>query len=223
MKRSAGLFLVLALALGADSAFTGLLSAYGVMVLRAPWELPGDEASHGRAGIYLGRGLVLTAAHVAGQGGSLIVVGDGRRIPARLLKAGEFKDTDVSLLALEPAEMPRRLAALPPLRLCRDPPVMGEFVSVVDYRWLTYSVIVPPEILPPGVSWKFSSLIHDVENTGNSGSGVFSLARRCLMGIMSRKIEQRITDPSGAVRTLPVAKYFVPAAEIRDFLGAALE
>jgi hypothetical protein len=52
-------------------------------------------------------------------------------------------------------------------------------------------------------------LIADVATTGNSGSGVFDPQRKCLHGIMSRKIMLAGKD---------VAKYFVPAVEIRNFM-----
>jgi hypothetical protein len=60
---------------------------------------------------------------------------------------------------------------------------------------------------------KFSSLIGDVATTGNSGSGVFDPNRKCLLGIMSRKFTSHT-----AGRDKDVAKYFVPAAVIRDFM-----
>ena len=56
---------------------------------------------------------------------------------------------------------------------------------------------------------KFSTLIADVASTGNSGSGVFDPDRKCFHGIMSRKLTVEGKD---------IAKYFVPAAEIREFL-----
>ena len=219
--RLGGLFLAMAAALGGDNDFAPHLPSYGVLVLRAPWEIPVGPAGNGHAGIYLGGALVLTAAHVAGRGEALTVVVEGRRLGARLVKAGDFAETDVSLLTLQPEDLPRRLAELPALRLCEEPPQTGEAVTVVDYRQLSFSTIVSPEVLPPGVSWKFSSLISDVYTTGKSGSGVFSIGGRCLAGIMSRKVERQVTDASGIARTEGVAKYFVPATEIRAFLGDA--
>ncbi|HIJ61303.1 MAG TPA: trypsin-like peptidase domain-containing protein [Rhodospirillaceae bacterium] len=217
--RIGGLFLAMAAALGGDGDFTTHLASYGLLVMHAPGESPVGPAGNGRAGIYLGGTLVLTAAHVAGSGTMLSVIADGRSIPARMVKAGDLAQTDVSLMALQAEDLPRRLAALPALRLCDEPPQLGEAVTVVDYRQLSFSTILSPETLPPGVSWKFSSLIRDVYTTGNSGSGVFADAGGCLAGILSRKVERQVTDAAGAVRTEGVAKYFVPAAEIRAFLG----
>ena len=54
-----------------------------------------------------------------------------------------------------------------------------------------------------------TTLIGDVASTENSGSGVFDSIRKCLLGIMSQKFMIGGKD---------VAKYFVPASEIREFI-----
>jgi len=61
-------------------------------------------------------------------------------------------------------------------------------------------------------------VISDVATTGNSGSGVFDAASKCLLGIMSRKIMVRVdpADPKSELRDY--AKYFVPAATITSFI-----
>src|SRR5439155_25441979 len=84
------------------------------------------------------------------------------------------------------------------------------------------SHIIAPKQIPAGVR-KFSTAIADVARTGNSGSGVFDAQRRCLLGIMSRKISQSRTRPdTGNSETHDIAKYFVPASEIAGFLPADL-
>ena len=80
---------------------------------------------------------------------------------------------------------------------------------VVDAERATRSRIVAPHVLPFTMRTKFTTLIADVATTGNSGSGVFDPNRRCLHGIMSQKIMAGGKD---------VAKYFVPAADIRKFM-----
>ena len=93
--------------------------------------------------------------------------------------------------------------------LCQAPPWPGDPVIVVDQAGATRSHIVAPQILPLEFRSKFWSLIGDVDSTGNSGSGVFDPNRKCLLGIMSRKFK---------VGGKYVAKYFVPASEIREFI-----
>jgi len=94
-------------------------------------------------------------------------------------------------------------------------------VSVIPERTVR-SYILSPERLPIGVR-RFSTVIADVAQTGNSGSGVFDAQQRCLLGIMSRKISQsRARADTGKTETHDIAKYFVPASEIAAFLPADL-
>jgi hypothetical protein len=104
---------------------------------------------------------------------------------------------------------------LPRMQLCEAPPWPGDPVIVVDAGHVSRSHIVAPQVLPFTFRSKFSTLIGDVATTGNSGSGVFDSNRKCLLGIMSGKFTSHM--PEGDRDT---AKYFVPAAAIRDFLPA---
>jgi len=70
-------------------------------------------------------------------------------------------------------------------------------------------------LIPQSLRIRFSTVIADVASTGNSGSGVFDAAQRCLLGIMSRKLQVR---PSANEEPKDIAKYFVPAQAIRNFI-----
>jgi hypothetical protein len=72
-----------------------------------------------------------------------------------------------------------------------------------------------PKLLPLTYRKRFSTMISDVATTGNSGSGVFDAASKCLLGIMSRKIMVR-RDANSEYTDL--AKYFVPAETIAAFM-----
>ena len=61
-------------------------------------------------------------------------------------------------------------------------------------------------------------MISDMATTGNSGSGVFDAASKCLLGIMSRKIMVK-RDANSEYTDL--AKYFVPAETIVAFMPTA--
>jgi hypothetical protein len=98
--------------------------------------------------------------------------------------------------------------------LCERPPMVGTEVLVVIPEGTARSSIMSPTLLPPNVQKKFTTVIRDVATTGNSGSGVFDARRKCLMGIMSRKIVQNL--PAG--KTTDLAKYFVPASTIGAFI-----
>jgi hypothetical protein len=175
-------------------------------------------------GIYLGRGLVITAAHVAGHvfvTKPKIVIG-GQELPVKLIKEGNFDETDLTILSVDETILPMKLR-LRRVALCKSAPFPGQSVIVVVPEGIARSKIVSPMVLAPNMRTKYPTLIRDVAQTGNSGSGVFDARKKCLMGIMSRKIQEfRLSNENGNEVRVPVdiAKYFVPAATIAEFLPA---
>jgi hypothetical protein len=170
-------------------------------------------------GIYLGKGVFITAAHVVGHGwiSKPKVLISGRAYPTSVVKEGDFEGTDLTLLSVEESLLPMRLR-LRRTALCKEPPRPGEQVVTVVPEGTVRSHVLAPERLPVGAR-KFSTVIADVDRTGNSGSGVFDAQHRCLLGIMSRKISQSQTRrDNGKTETRDIAKYFVPAPEIAAFL-----
>jgi hypothetical protein len=204
--------------LTASSAGQGLddtLLPFAVNIHRTPVQAwPGY-------GIYLGRGLVLTAAHVVGRGWwtrPKVVIG-GVEFPTRILKEGSFEGTDLTLLGLDEKFLPMRMR-LRRTTLCEKAPWPGEPVVTVVPESVARSYILSPDKLPKETR-RFSTVIADVATTGNSGSGVFDERIRCLLGIMSRKISVKqpfsaAGKPAAAAKD--IAKYFVPASEIKSFL-----
>jgi hypothetical protein len=159
--------------------------------------------------IYLKPGLVVTAAHLTpGWTADLSVHIAGTALPATLVKQGDIEDVDLSLFSVDDQKLPERVARIQ-ASLCQAPPWPGDPVIVVDQGGASRSHIVASQILPVEFRSKFWTLIGDVDSTGNSGSGVFDPNRKCLLGIMSRKFK---------VGGKYVAKYFVPASEIREFI-----
>ncbi|SIO46445.1 hypothetical protein SAMN05443247_05732 [Bradyrhizobium erythrophlei] len=200
----------------AENADNSLL-AYAVNVHRTPVQSwPGY-------GIFMGNGIFITAAHVVGRGWLTrpkVVIG-GQEYPTRVVKEGSLEETDLTLLSVEESLLPMRLR-LRRNSLCKEPPLPGEQVVTVIPERTVRSYILSPERLPIGVR-RFSTVIADVAQTGNSGSGVFDAQQRCLLGIMSRKISQsRTRADTGKTETHDIAKYFVPASEIAAFLPADL-
>ena len=200
----------------AENADSSLL-AYAINVHRTPVQpWPGY-------GIFMGKGVFITAAHVVGRAWMTRpkVVIDGKEYPTRVIKEGSLEGTDLTLMSVDENLLPMRLR-LRQGKLCTDPPWPGEqVVSVIPERTVR-SHILAPERLPVGVR-KFNTVIADVAQTGNSGSGVFDAKQRCLLGIMSRKISQSRTRPdNGKTETQDIAKYFVPASEIAAFLPSDL-
>jgi len=204
-----------ACAQGADDT----LLPYAVNIHQTPMQSWGPGS-----GIYLGKGVFITAAHVAGRTWLTrpkIAIA-GSEYPTRVVKEGSFEGTDLTLLSVEEELLPARLR-LRRNSICTDPPTPGQEVVTIVPGSAVRSHILAPARLPVGTRSRFSTVIADVARTGNSGSGVFDVKRKCLLGIMSRKISQSQTRAdTGKSETRDIAKYFVPAAEIAAFLPADL-
>jgi hypothetical protein len=174
-------------------------------------------------GIYLWRGLFITAAHVAGRTWITKpkIAIEGWEYPTRVAKEGSFEGTDLTVLSVEEALLPMRLR-LRKNALCKEPPRPGEEVTTVVPEGTARSHVMAPSLLPAGVR-RFNTVIADVAQTGNSGSGVFDAKLGCLLGIMSRKISTaRLRQDTGKTEMIDIAKYFVPASEMAAFLPADL-
>jgi S1-C subfamily serine protease len=166
-------------------------------------------------GIYLGKGLVLTAAHVVGSAArtkpSVRIA--GMDLPAHAIKEGNLERVDLTLLAIDEQKLPVYLQ-MRRMSLCENQPWAGEPVIVAIPEGTARSQIMLPALLPAKVQKRFPTVIRDVATTGNSGSGVFDAGQKCLLGIMSRKITVRLNTADEK----DIAKYFVPASTIRAFI-----
>ncbi len=217
------------------------LIVLGILILAAPLVASAEDADNslllyavsinqteakGRSGtgIYLGKGLVLTASHVVGE--ALInrphVTIAGQDLPARVVKQDTFERSDLALLAIDEGSLPTSLR-LRRISLCQTPPWPGEDVITVIPEEAVHSHVMSPVWLPLSAR-RFSTVISDVARTGNSGSGVFDARTKCLLGIMSRKISQtRTRQDTGSRETYDIAKYFVPASRIVEFMPAEFQ
>jgi hypothetical protein len=170
-------------------------------------------------GIYLGRGLVITAAHVVGSAAltnpSVRIAGID--LPAKAIKEGSLERVDLTLLSIDEQKLPIYLQ-MRRMPLCEKPPWAGEPVIVAVPEGTARSRIMSPQWLPSDVRTKFPTVISDVATTGNSGSGVFDAGAKCLLGIMSRKIFVRPASAGKESEQKDIAKYFVPTSTIRAFI-----
>jgi hypothetical protein len=192
------------------------LTRYAVNINRTP------QQSWPGYGIYLGGGLVITAAHVVGHVTEPKVLIAGQELPATVIKEGDFNSVDLTLLSVDqerlPVDLRRHRQAL-----CLTPPKMGEDVTVVVPEGVSRSRILSPMLLPIEVRTKFPTVIRDVASTGNSGSGIFDTDKKCLLGIMSRKIWRGPVRKDNTIEELQdIAKYFVPASTIAEFIPPEL-
>ena len=133
---------------------------------------------------------MITAAHVIGRWGFLKnprVLIAGQDLPAKIIKEGSVKQTDLTLLSIDEASLPvsLRLRRNP---LCKQPPKPGENVIVVVPERTARSQIISPLLISPSLRKRLNTLIDDLPAA--SGSGVFGAERKCLMGIISRKCQK---------------------------------
>ena len=182
------------------------------------WQNPPQSWGPGR-GVYLGKGLVLTAAHVVGSVArtepSVRIA--GMDLPARAIREGNFESVDLTLLSIDEQRLPIYLQ-MRRMPLCDKNAWPGQPVIVAIPEGTARSHIISPLALPFNISRKFSTLISDVATTGNSGSGVFDAGNKCLLGIMSRKLTVRQSKGDAEGKDIDIAKYFVPASTIRIFI-----
>ena len=202
------------------ASFDDSLIVYAVNIHRTPMQSWGPGY-----GIYLGKGLFITAAHVAGHTWLTRpkVVIAGKEYATTVVKAGDFETVDVTLLSVQEAILPGRLR-LRRNSLCDGTPRPGQQVVTVIPEGTARSHILSPGVLPANAR-QFDTVIGDVATTGNSGSGVFDAERRCLLGIISRKISmdlKRRNGKPGKPEMTDIAKYFVPASVIREFIPVDL-
>ena len=173
-------------------------------------------------GVYLGAGLILTAAHVPGNVVETKphVVIAGEDLPASLVKQGELEGVDLTLLSIDATKLPvhLRMRRTP---LCERESYAGELVVVATPEGTAGSSVLPRQAIPAELRGRFGTAIAYVAATGNSGSGVFDAANQCLLGIISRKIsvvQQELKLGAPVRTTRDIAKYFVPAPDIKAFI-----
>jgi hypothetical protein len=192
------------------------LKLYAVHINRSPMQRWSGN------GIYLGRGIVITAAHVAASPiwRKPRVEIAGKDLPTEVIREGDLNNVDLTLLSVDAHQLPVSLG-LRRMPLCQNPSWVGEPVIVATPEGVARSYVMSPHLLPPGVPAKLQTVISYVAETGNSGSGVFDANKKCLLGILSQKISRdpiRQENALAVMETYDVAKYFVPASTIADFI-----
>jgi hypothetical protein len=182
------------------------------------WQDPPQSWGPGR-GVYLGKGLVITAWHVvrpAARTKPAVRIA-GMDLPAKAIKESHVDRLDLTLLSIDEQKLPIYLQ-MRRMPLCENNLWPGEPVIVAIPEGTARSHIMLPALLPPNIRERFSKVISDVATTGNSGSGVFDAGQKCLLGIMSRKIYVPANSAGAGSEDRDIAKYFVAAAIIRAFI-----
>jgi hypothetical protein len=174
-------------------------------------------------GIYLGQGTVLTAAHVIGNWPSytrLRVIIAGQDLPAKVIKYMSPDETDLALISVDAERLPisLRLRRNP---FCKGPTPIGASVVVAYPEMSVRSQIISPLLVAPQFRTKFSTLIKEPHG---SGSGVFRADRKCLLGIMSRRVTKYVAKNEGPFRVARPngwAGYFVPVSALAKFQSSS--
>ena len=82
-------------------------------------------------GIYLGQGIIITAAHVVGHWTFFTrprVLIAGQDLPAKVIKEGSFEQTDLALLSVEEAALPLSLR----LRRSGENDALSNYIAAVN-------------------------------------------------------------------------------------------
>jgi hypothetical protein len=192
------------------------LKIYAVNIVKTP---PFKKQFTGY-GIYLGRGMVITAAHVVGHWPFFThprVLIAGQDLRANIIKLGSFEQIDLALLTVDETQLPvsLRLRRNP---ICEKAPSVGMAVVVVAPEETKRSQVISPLLIAPELRGKFDTLISTPEG---SGMGVFDAERKCLLGIVSARVQKynfQLRNRRLVGRTVSFAGYFVPASKIANFI-----
>ena len=133
-------------------------------------------ACSGGPAVYLGSGLLLTAAHLVNPGADLSVVIARAKLPAKVLKQGAYEGIDLSLLHIDKSKLP---PTLPAVQLCSAPPWPGDPVIFIDAGRATRSTIVAPGVLTHVPSAPLPNVDQGRRDGGQLRIGRFQLAILC--------------------------------------------
>ena len=168
-----------------------------------------DGAQSG-SGIYLKSGLVITAAHLTSVEARMSVKIAGGVLPATVLKQGSFDDVDLSLLSVDQEKLPPSIAPLD-VQICDAPPWRGltsrtrhGLSSKLDLPVWSGRGSCPIRYEVSFLHGSLTLLLPEIQ-----GRAYLIPTTNAYSGIMSRKYMAADKD---------IAKYFVPAAQIREFV-----
>jgi len=208
MRKFAFLTLLLAAPALAEPPEAALVGALGVQI-----EKPAGDNVHFSqgSGVYLGNGLILTAAHVVKVNPAdpvSNVVLDGWKTDARLVAFGQGS-VDLALLQVGPNDLSRQRRDMKPLDICTVGTAPNQPVIVAAQGAITLSKTVGVPVKSLALNGDWTDILATGYSHGASGGGVFDASRGCLAGI----IIIEATAPGIELTQ------FVPAPEIAMFLA----
>ena len=209
MKTLALLLALFSLSASAEPEGAPMAGALGVQIEKPA----GDDVHflHG-SGVFLGGGMVLTAAHVVKinpQDPGATVIMDGWKTAARVAAIAP-NGLDLALLKIDPSEISAQRRMLSPVHLCSPPIGANQPVIVASEGQISFSVTIPVNT-GQGITRLGTGYPH-----GASGGGIFDASKGCLAGII-------IIADSGTLSGQDIKlTEFIPATQIAPFLAASL-
>lgn len=178
------------------------------------------------SGVYLGEGLVLTAAHVVKYDpdhSHVTVLLDGIRTDGNLVFDGQKHNVDLALIKLEASELLPKRRDQTPVPLCLANPAPNQPVVVAALGTVSNALTIPSAIASDATAAKdtgtWTNILTIGYHQGNSGGGVFHPREGCLWGIINKEMGGPLKG-SGVVVDLTA---FVPASKIAPFIGEYFE
>ena len=115
-------------------------------------------------GIYLGRGAVISAAHIVGRWPLFTrprVLVAGLDLPATIIQMGSSNGVDVTVLTVDEARLPLalRMRRNP---ICQTPPVVGERVFGVTTEKVLPTQILSPLFIAPHLRKEFGTVTSEL-------------------------------------------------------------
>lgn len=185
-------------------------------------EKPAGDGTHYSqgSGVFLGRGLVLTAAHVVSVdpgNRQVTVLLDGRRVDGVLVRDGQAQKLDLALIRLKDEDLSPQRRDQPLVPVCPANPEPSQPVTVVAMGQSVTAFTIPKGLTSDGREESWTNLLATGFKQGNSGGGVFSIRQKCLWGIVNLELGG-VSKTTGKPIELTA---FVPAARITPFLEEA--
>lgn len=210
------LFLLLPTAVLADDLGPPVLSPaeLGVRV-----EKPAGDGTHFSqgSGIYLGDGLVITAAHVVRldpANRKVTVLIDGRRRDGSLVSVGQSDSVDLALIKIPAEELGEKRRKQAPVAVCTGNPGPSQPVVVASLGTVSNALTIATPITSDLQTGSWTNLLSTGYHQGNSGGGVFDPQLGCLWGILNMEL----SGPSKTDGRFLDLTAFVPASKITPFL-----
>lgn len=168
------------------------------------------------SGVFLGGGLVLTAAHVvtvnAGDPAVSVIL-DGWKIDSKVASIG-INGLDLALLRVDPSTLSIQRQNQPAQAICPSDAAPNQPVAVASEGKVTLSKTVNAPIRSDNFNGDWTDVLDGGYHHGASGGGVFDAQRGCLLGVLTLEASR----PAGSYGPALDFTRFVPASKIAPFL-----